>query len=287
MEELKLIQKFKKLRQDKSVYIGPGDDAAVIKSGKKYLLFCGDMFIEDVHFTIKKCKFEDIGYRAVARTLSDVAAMAGRPKYIGVSLALPRKYSKKALSILKGIREISEKFKLSIVGGDMSRARKIFLDVWCLGYAEKNRITTRSGAKDADGIFTSGKLGCSLNGKVRFRPKIKEAQFLTRNFKINSMIDISDGLVLDLYRILSESKKQAVLFKDHIPLNPGAKIENALYDGEDYELLFTSPLKNRGTLEKKGFFYIGFIKNSRKAKVSIRNTEGKTLPLKIEGYFCL
>jgi len=124
VRELKLVEKFKNLPQAKSVILGPGDDAAVIKAGNKYLLFCGDMLIEDTHFKLKGFKFQDLGYRAVARALSDIAAMSGIPEYIGGSLAMPDKYSNKVLDILDGIRRIAKQFKLSIIGGDLSRSKK-------------------------------------------------------------------------------------------------------------------------------------------------------------------
>ena len=213
--------------------------------------------------------------------------MAGLPTYIGVSVALPGKYSSKALAILKGIKKIAKRFKVTIVGGDVSRARKIFLDVWCLGYVEKGRAVKRKGAKAGQALFVSGRLGTSYRSKTRFIPRIKEARFLTGHFSITAMIDISDGLVLDLARLLKESKKSAVLFQEKIPLNPNADLKAALYGGEDYELLFTAPKKDIKRLKKAGFYHIGEIIRGKTAKVFLKEPGERPKALRQKGYLSL
>ena len=286
-KELELIEEFKKIPQGKKVKVGPGDDCAVIEEGKDYLLFCGDMLIEEIHFKLEEVKFKDLGYRALARSLSDIASMGGYPKYAGLSLALPSKYSSKVKEILKGLRELSRLFRFSLVGGDLSKANKVFLDAWCIGYVEKRKLLLRSGAKDKDGLFVSGALGADYKKKFRFLPRIKEARWLVKNCLINSMIDISDGLVLDLYRLLSESEKEAVLFEERIPLYKGCSLEEALYKGEDYELLFTAPLEEGEKLLSHGFYFIGEIRNSRRPRIFLRDLRGRFTLLKIEGYFSI
>jgi thiamine-monophosphate kinase len=287
MDELTITERFKRLPQGPDVLIGPGDDAALIKPAKKQILFCGDMFIEDVHFRLKKISFEDIGFRACARTLSDIAAMAGLPKFIGVSVGLPKKHSAKALTILNGIKKIARRFKVSIVGGDLSKAEKIFVDIWCLGYVEKKRAVRRKGAKAGEALFVSGRLGTSYKLKPRFIPRIKEARFLSKNFSISSMIDISDGLILDLWRMLKESKKSAVLCKEKIPINPKADLNAALYAGEDYELLFTAPKKEIERLKKAGFYHIGQITKGKAAKIFLKEPNARLKALKQKGYLSL
>lgn len=287
--ELELLQKFKRLPQDRKVLVGPGDDAAVIKWRDKYIVFAGDMLIEDVHFSLKEASFFDIGYKAVARVLSDIAAMGGVPKYLGISLALPSSLRSKISELLKGIRRISHKFNLSLVGGDLGRSQKIFLDVWCIGRVDKEKFVLRKGAKHNDAIFLTGKVGGSLKRRhLRPIPRIREAQFLVKNFKINSMIDISDGLVFDLYRILMESKKKGLIFEDRIPLYKDARnLEDALYSGEDYELLFTASFKEKERLEEKGFYFIGVIEEAKEPELFLRRKNGVVEALKIKGYTCI
>ena len=287
MNEFRLLETLKHLPKKKSVILGPGDDAAMIKWDKKYLLFCGDMLIEDVHFNLRDYSFAQIGHRAVARTLSDIAAMSGVPHYLGVSLALPPKYIRHISKILKGVKEIAEAFNIDIVGGDMSKASKIFIDTWCLGSATLKKTTTRTNARNNDGIFVTGKLGKAFKTKKYIIPRINEALFLSRNFPIHAMIDISDGLVLDLYRILKESNKSAALLEDCIPCNKNASLNNALYDGEDYELLFTAPLAQRNKIEKAGSYYIGTIYESQRPKVTLSTKNNEKKELDITGYFCI
>lgn len=288
MDEFNLLKKLKSLSQDKSVVLGPGDDAAVIEVNRKKILFCGDMLIEGVHFVQSGIRFEDLGYKAAARTLSDIAAMAGAPRYIGVSLSLPKKHTGKIKDILKGIEKLTRRFKISLVGGDTSVSDKIFVDVWCIGETS-GRYVSRSGACISDGIFVSGKLGCSYEtGKhLYFSPRIKEALYLKKHFRINAMIDISDSLSLDLYRLIKESSKSAVIFENKIPLTIGAELENALYDGEDYELLFTAPLKHKEKIEKAGFWFIGLIKEGKSNIITLKRVSGKSLRLKPKGHMPL
>ncbi len=288
MDELDIVKKFRKLKQDKSVLVGPGDDAAVIKIGNKYILFCGDMLIENVHFRLEQVSFSQIGYKAAARTLSDIAAMAGTPRYLGVSLCMPEKYRNKTDEILKGIKKLLRKFNISLVGGDLSKSPTIMLDTWCIGTADKNNYKLRNRAKANDAIFVSGRLGGSQKtGKhINFTPKIKLAKYLAKKFPINSMIDISDGLVLDLQRILSQSGKNAVIYQDNVPLNKTAKLKNALYDGEDYELLFTAPVKFKEKIMNTGCYFIGQIKTGKKRRVFLRNKD-KLTELEIKGYLSI
>jgi len=288
MDEFKLLKKLKSLTQDRSVILGPGDDSAVIEINRKKILFCGDMLIEGVHFVQSGTRFEDLGYKAAARTLSDIAAMAGVPKYIGVSLSLPKKHTGKIKDILKGIEKLTHRFKINLVGGDTSVSDKIFIDVWCIGEIS-GRYISRRGARSQDGIFVSGKLGCSYEtGKhLSFIPRIKESLYLKKHFKINSMIDISDSLTLDLYRLIKESSKSAVIFEDKIPLTLGAGLKNALYDGEDYELLFTAPLKHKDKIEKAGFWLIGLIKEGKSNIITLKRASGKSARLKPKGHMPL
>lgn len=260
--EIVLIKRLaKNFRLDKSVVKGSGDDTAVIKWTKnKYMLFTCDMVIEDVHFSRKKATPFQIGWKALGRNLSDIAAMGGVPRYAVVSLGISSdKNVSIAEGICKGIKILADRFGVNIVGGDMAESKKIIIDISVVGEVEKNKVVLRSGAKIGDLIMVTGSLGGSIKGKhLSFTPRVKEARSMLKHFKINSMIDISDGLALDLYRITKASGTGACIYEESIPLSKdAARLSNALYDGEDYELLFTLNPREAERLLKSNFSRAG------------------------------
>ena len=221
------------------------------------------MIVEGVDFRAKDDPFL-IGRKALAVAVSDIAACAGIPRYCLVSLAMPRNTSlSKIDKIFEGMRQVANKYGINIVGGDLSRAKEIVIDVSLLGVVEKKNLVLRKGAKAKDIIFVSGPLGGSIFGKhLKFTPRLEEARFLVKNFKVNSMIDISDGLVQDLGNILRQSKVGAVIYEDLIPVSQDARsLNDALYMGEDFELLFTLSRKEGEKLLKRNtrFYPIGEI----------------------------
>lgn len=234
-------------RTDSSVVKGIGDDTAVIKwTRNKYLLFTCDMLVEDVHFRRRLATPFQIGWKALARNISDIAAMGGVPKYALVSIGLdPDLAVSFADGIFEGMNTLAKKFKINLVGGDTVRSKRIVIDVSLIGEVEKDCLALRGGAKEGDAIFVTGFLGGSIKGKhLDFMPRLNEARKLVKNFKINSMIDISDGLLLDLSRVLDASSVGALIYEDLIPLSKDASsFESAVTDGEDFELLFTMPHK--------------------------------------------
>lgn len=243
--EFGLIERIKRsIKTDSSVVKGVGDDCAVLKFNKdSYLLLTSDMIVEGVDFTRAFDPFL-IGRKALAVSISDIAACAGIPRYCLVSLAIPENTSVGyADRIFKGILGIAKEYNINIVGGDISGAKQIAIDVSILGFVEKKYLALRSKAKIGDMIFVTGSLGGSILGKhLKFRPRIKEARFLSKNFKVNSMIDISDGLLQDLGHILKESNVGAVIYEGLIPISKQARnLNDALYMGEDFELLFSVP----------------------------------------------
>lgn len=253
--EFRLIERFKKLiKLDPSVIKGSGDDCAVLKFNRdQYLLFTCDMIVEGVDFSFKD-RPELIGRKALAASISDIASCGGIPRYCLIALGLPKKMTVKRLDkIVKGMFNLARKYKINIVGGDLSRADKLTIDVSMLGLVEKNFLALRSGAKNADIIFVSGSLGGSIRGRhLTFIPRLKEARFLVKNFKVNAMIDISDGLIQDLGHILKESKVGAIIYEDLIPLSRQARnLDEALYMGEDFELLFTLPRRDAKKLLRR------------------------------------
>lgn len=264
--EFGLISRFRKsIKTDSSVIKGSGDDCAVIKFDREnYLLFTCDMITQGVDFLPGDDPYL-IGKKAVNISISDIAACGGRPRYCLIALGLPAKSPLTYIDRLaKGFFAASGKYKVNIAGGDVSRANKLTIDVSMLGVVKKENLVLRGGAKKGDIIFVTGSLGGSIRGKhLSFNPRLKEAQFLAENFHPSAMIDISDGLLQDLGHILEESRAGAVIYEDLIPLSQEARnLSEALYMGEDFELLFTLRPQDAKRLVSKrpaGFKPIGEI----------------------------
>ena len=260
ISELDLIKRIsKKVKVDASVVCGIGDDTAVLRATKdRYQLFTADMLIEDVDFT-RRAHPEDIGHKALACSLSDIAAMGGMPCYALVSLGMPKKGSVRFIDgFYAGLLRLAKKFKVSVVGGDLSLSEKIVINISVIGEVRKEGVVFRSGAKPRDILFVSGPLGGSFYGRhLTFTPRIKEAHYLVNNYKVNAMLDISDGLSLDLRRLCLASQAGAVVYEDLIPVSADAKsFDEALHMGEDFELLFSMPLAEaRRLIQEKGVYF--------------------------------
>ncbi|MCQ9208530.1 MAG: thiamine-phosphate kinase [Omnitrophica bacterium] len=288
--EFGLIERIlKKIKTDRSVICGIGDDTAVISYTKdKYLLFTTDMLIEDIHFTRKEATFPQIGRKALAVNISDIAAMGGIPKYAVVSVGIPRDLCvRSADDLMRGINTLAKEYMVNIVGGDTVRSDKIILSVSLIGEVKKSDLTLRSGAKTGDLIFVSGTLGGSRKLKqFNFIPRVKEAQEIIKKFRPTAMIDLSDGLAADLQRIAQASKAGAVLFKELIPLSRGATVQSAFYEGEDFELLFTVPLEAVCKFYKKDKFPITCIGKivEKKKGLALINKQAKSTPLRQKGF---
>ena len=288
--ELYLVKRIAgKIKNDSSVVCGIGDDAAVLRdSGDKYLLLTCDMLIEGVDFGLSAGP-QAIGHKSLACSLSDIAAMGGLPKYALISLGLPKKCPGKFLDgFYRGANKLARQFKTNIVGGDLSSSPQIVVDVSVLGTVKKKKLVLRSGAKPGDIIFVSGPLGGSIYGRhLGFIPRIKEANYLVSNYRMNAMMDISDGLSLDLYRLCSASRAGAVIYEDLIPLSKDAKsFAQALHMGEDFELLFTLPAREaRRLIKHRGriFKAIGEMRE-RKYGISLISKGGREKPLEPRGY---
>ena len=261
MNEFELIAKLtKSLPTNERVVAGAGDDCAVLDFGlpEKLFLFKTDAVVEGVHFT-GETPPEKTGHKAMARCLSDVAAMAGTPVAALVTLGLPKNFDPKfVLKIYDGMGVLAKKFGVAIVGGETTaNPEGIFISIALLGTVGRGKQIMRSGAKAGDAIFVTGELGGSLSGKhLDFEPRIAEAQWLAANFSIHAMADVSDGLAGDLRHILAASKVGAELLKPAIPISRAAKLQArksslakpalaaALADGEDFELLLTVAAKD-------------------------------------------
>lgn len=306
MNELELIQRLtRSLPKNKSVVAGAGDDCAVLDVGlpEKFLLFKTDAVVEGIHFT-RETPPEKIGHKALARCLSDIAAMAGEPGSAVVTIGLPSKFDARFVEkIYSGMSALAKQYGVAIVGGETTtNPERIFISVALIGFAAREKVVLRSGAKVGDALFVTGELGGSLAGKhLEFEPRIAEALWLAENFSIHAMIDLSDGLAGDLRHILDASKVGAELFSDSIPISRAAKLNfksesskkppllAALTDGEDFELLFAVASKDAVPLLdawKKTFPGVKLTcvgKITEGAGVTIRNKKG-VQPLAAHGY---
>ncbi|MDD5005281.1 MAG: thiamine-phosphate kinase [Candidatus Omnitrophica bacterium] len=294
--ELGLIDYFGKTLNIKKPEIlkGIGDDAAVVKISKnKYLLNTCDMLIEGKHFrkTDDLCR---VGYKAIACSLSDIAAMGGKPRFSLISLGIPESFGFTDIkSLSRGIKKACDKFSVSVIGGDTNSSHKLIIDVSIIGFVHPRNLVLRNNAKPGDYIFVTGSLGGSIYRRhLEFLPRVKESQFLTNKFKLHSMIDISDGLVIDLWRILKASGVGAVIFENLIPIHKDAKgLKQALYMGEDFELLFTVSEKEGRRLldiirQGKIKFPLSFIGKviHKKSQIQLIDKNRKPKMLKPKGF---
>ena len=256
MNEFQLIARLtQSLPGHPAVEVGPGDDCAVLDLGVpgKRFLFKTDAVVEGIHFT-RETPPEKIGRKALARGLSDIAAMAGTPVAALVTLALPAGFDPDFIAaIYTGMNALAREHGVAITGGETTtNPGGLLISVALLGSAEAGRIPQRKGSQVGDAIFVSGTLGGSLAGRhLDFTPRLAEARWLVEHFAIHAMIDISDGLAGDLRHLLTSARVGAVLRKPSIPVSKEAKARArasstakpgllaALTDGEDFELLFT------------------------------------------------
>lgn len=254
MKSLKKIGEFglidqiaKRIKNSKRVQIGIGDDAALVHNLSEKSLLTTDLLIEGVDFDFKTAAPNQVGHKALAVNLSDIAAMGGVPKFALIGLGVPKNEKLSRIDkFLDGILKIARRFDVDIVGGDLSKAPCWMISVTLIG-TPGPRTVSRSGARAGDLIYVTGSLGGSIAGKhLDFTPRVKEGQWLA-GFGATSMIDLSDGLLQDLGHILTKSRLGARINLDSIPAS--GILNRALTDGEDFELLFTIPQSKQRALE--------------------------------------
>jgi thiamine-monophosphate kinase len=230
-----------------------GDDCAIIGGPRDtdWALLKTDAVVEGIHFE----EDEDaalVGRKALCRAASDIAAMGGLPRHALVTLAVSRDTDVARLKKLyAGLKRTARELGIEIVGGETVRSPgPLFLSIALTGGVERARCVTRGGGRTGDLLYVTGTLGGSIRGKhLRFTPRIAEARWLTENFRIRAMMDLSDGLGADLPRLALASAANFELEREKIPATRGCTVEQAISDGEDYELLFAIAPRDAAKLE--------------------------------------
>ena len=298
----------------RELIIGIGDDAAAWQGDSSIQLAKVDSLRENVHFTLDRFPWKELGWKALAINLSDIAAMGGVPRYALVSLALPGDTEvDNVVELYKGMIECARQFGVAIVGGDTDRASLVDVTVMVLGSA-KNSLLTRSSAKPGDKIAVTGELGAAaacvqmlnqclqLDNKAsaQFKsaffhpiPRIWEGQLLAEQ-GVKAAIDISDGLVRDLGHICKASGVGARVEVERVPIAPAVKakfqdkaLELALSGGEDYELLFTAREEIIDKVKAKAscpITAIGEIVADKTGKITLVDKDGRQLELAKTGW---
>jgi thiamine-monophosphate kinase len=239
-------------RKSRSVTVGIGDDCAVLRTGKRELLFKTDIVVEGVHFDART-PARLIGRKALARALSDIAAMGGVPLAAVITLGLPpREPPRRLAAIYQGMEALARKHGVELVGGETTRAAQLFLNVALLGECRDGPPVLRSGARAGDMIYVTGQLGGTrARHHLVFEPRLAEGRWLARHRVATAMMDLSDGLGADLPRLGRASGLGYEIESAALPRRRGASVESALNDGEDYELLFTVSPNRAAWLKKK------------------------------------
>ncbi len=285
----------------KPVLVGPGDDSAVISvDDNKSFVVTTDTLLDGTHFEKENCSPELIGRKAITSSVSDIAAMGCKPEFTLISLIFPEKTDRKYCeTIFTGIKESADRYKIQIIGGDIVSGKSaLAINVTVIGSAYGYKPVLRSNAKVNDVIMVTGKLGGSILRKhLQFEPRISAGIILNRKYNIHSMIDISDGLLVDLSHILDESGVGAVINESQIPISNDAEelslkskkspLIHALTDGEDYELLFTASISvaDKILISREfdvSFTVIGCIKKSK--GLFLEGFNGKVKIDKPKGY---
>src|SRR5271170_3512770 len=308
-------------RMSSRLKIGIGDDAALLSPAGRtdWVLSC-DTFLEDVHFRLNTHPPDSVGYKALARATSDLAAMGATPRYFLLTIALPATRTGQWLdAFLKGMGRAARELGITVIGGDTTKSRTVFISITVLGEIPPDRALTRSGARPGDIIYVSGQLrraqlglelvlrGHARNRQLRAQihphlyPRIRVAlgSWLARHKIATSAMDLSDGLSTDMARLCTASQVGAKIYANKVPtvaipaaaaskfrnrdLDP---LQRALHAGEDYELLFTvSPRHAKKLRQAPGaatLTPIGEITRGR--ELILVAPDGKTKPLKSQGW---
>jgi thiamine-monophosphate kinase len=293
--EFGLIDKITKKPRDKNILVGIGDDAAVVKT-KGLQVLTTDCLVEGDHFRTEWFTPKQIGMKAIEINVSDIAAMGAIPKYILVSLALPKDLDVEFVEELyKGMWKVCDNYNIEIIGGNMTHCDNIVISITLIGEVEKKDLCLRKGAKPGDFILVSGHIGNGRAGLRLFQKDLKGFEQVEKSYLepkanldialkiasyVNSMEDISDGLASEINHICNESKCGAIIYKDKIPISDQVRdvakklnedeYDYALYGGEDFELVFTVSKEN---LDKVNGFLVGEITKNKEIKLSYKGKD--------------
>lgn len=226
------------------LFVGPGDDCAVVPfSESEWQLLKTDAIVESVHFLPGENR-RLVGWKAIARVVSDFAAMGGRPCWFLITVGIPADAAIAPLEDLyQGMADCLQTYGAALVGGETTRVASqagLFVSIAATGFVEKSHLMLRSTARRGDEVFVTGRLGGSGAGRhLAILPRLAEAHWLAGRGFATAMMDLSDGLARDLPRLARASGLGFSLDCDSLPCHFGCTVEQALQDGEDYELLFT------------------------------------------------
>lgn len=288
------------------ILVDAGDDAAAWESVADSYLFTTDAMVEGVHFTRDTLSWEDVGWKAMAVNVSDIAAMGGRPRYSLITLGLPPEFPLSDLdSIYDGILAMTlQPWAVAIIGGDMVKSPTIFINVALVGSIERAPMT-RDAATPGDLVAVTGPLGSSAGGLAllqdktkadadsdsllqahrRPQPHLRQSDILMEE-RVSCAMDVSDGLLADLAKLCKASKVAAQVDAHKLPMLPALSrhfpdsyLEKALSGGEDYVLLFTAPsdAMNRVTDRIPEAAVIGKITDGEPGRVTVLDEMGKEI----------
>ena len=241
------------LAQPKDVRVPIGDDCAAVAPPKAGLweLLKTDAVVEGIHFAAGENP-KRVGWKALCRAVSDIAAMGGWPEHALVTVAAPPNTTVAWMrGFYAGLSKAARRFKVAIVGGETARSPgPIFANIALTGRVEPRCCVTRSGGRPGDVLYVTGLLGGSLAGKhLDFIPRLTEARWLVQHFRIHAMMDLSDGLGSDLPRLAQSSGCGFDIDLARLPRTRGTNVTQALSDGEDFELLLAISPRNCTRLE--------------------------------------
>ena len=278
--------------------IGIGDDMAQVHvAPSESVLVTTDMLLDGSHFDLAHCTLEQAGYKAMAASLSDCAAMATVPVCAVCAVGLPRGFGEEELKALHaGLVRSGRMFNCELIGGDITKwqgdAERLAICVTMLSVPSGHHMPVRrNGAKAGDCVCVTGTLGGSLTGKhLTFVPRVNEALAITKAAPIHAMMDITDGLSTDLNRICTQSGVGAVVDAALLPLSKATArasdpVEAALHEGEDFELLMTLAAEDYETLaELKDIPIVRIGQITAEGGMRLRLADGTVAPLEPKGY---
>lgn len=295
--------------------LGIGDDAALVSATPGYeIVLTVDWFLEGTHFLRDKHPADAVGWKCLARAVSDIAAMGAAPRCFLLSLALPRELTSSWLDdFLAGLRRAATRFGCSLAGGDTTERREVLINVTVVGEVRRGREVRRSGARPGDLIYVSGRLGEAELGlrwlrerglnmrEPRLRkhlypePRLELGRWLSEKRVASAMMDLSDGLSSDLWRLCEASKVGALIKSENLPAVRVTKLERkdgvdplqmALHGGDDYELLFTVPKGKARLLPRKlgGVTIMPIGEVTRAREVMVADGTGRSRVLKPRGW---